>query len=496
MKNVGNMSFSQELLGLVYDTTLSFVNSVSKKDRKKYGQFFTSRKTAEYMASLFAIDFSKTELRLLDAGAGTGILITALVERLRKSGYEGKITAVCYENDENVLPVLKINLRNIKEVYNVEYEIRTENYLLSQHFSDMSLFNDSVEHYDMIIGNPPYMKIAKETPEAKSMSEICHGSPNLYFLFFAMGIHNLKKGHELVYIIPRSWTSGAYFERFRKYLFTHCVITDIHIFGSRDKVFDGDSVLQETMIIKVRKTLIKPQYINMSTSETSDFMNIETCNVEYDTIVAANQFVFLVTNSWEAEILSRVNSQTNTLQSDELRMRTGIIVDFRTKDVLRDNMEEGSYPLFYSHHIKNGRVSWPVGHDAEYIVTDRSAYLQENTDYLFVKRFTSKEEKRRLQCGIYLKNDHSQYKYISTQNKINYIKCDAPELAYGLFVILNSSLYDAYYRILNGSTQVNSTEINCMPVPSKESIRQMGRELIGMELTETNCDKIIDRWIK
>ena len=47
MKNVGNMSFSQELLGLVYDTTLSFVNSVSKKDRKKYGQFFTSRKIAE-----------------------------------------------------------------------------------------------------------------------------------------------------------------------------------------------------------------------------------------------------------------------------------------------------------------------------------------------------------------------------------------------------------------------------------------------------------------
>lgn len=69
-------------------------------------------------------------------------------------------------------------------------------------------------------------------------------------------------------------------------------------------------------------------------------------------------------------------------------------------------------------------------------------------------------------------------------------------LAYGLFVILNSSLYDAYYIILNGSTQVNSTEINCMPVPSKESICQMGRELIGKELTEQNCDKIIDRWIR
>jgi hypothetical protein len=35
-----------------------------------------------------------------------------------------------------------------------------------------------------------------------------------------------------------------------------------------------------------------------------------------------------------------------------------------------------------------------------------------------------------------------------------------------------------------------------MPVPSKEAIREMGRELIGMELTEQNCDNIVDRWIR
>ena len=87
-------------------------------------------------------------------------------------------------------------------------------------------------------------------------------------------------------------------------------------------------------------------------------------------------------------------------------------------------------------------------------------------------------------------------KYISTQNKINYIKCEQTEFAYGLFVILNSTLYDNYYRILNGSTQVNSTEINSMPVPSRENIRLMGQELMGQELSETNCNKIIDKWIR
>ena len=490
------MASQKESLALAYNATSAFVESIPKRERKKYGQFFTSRRTAEFMASLFTIDYSKPKLKLLDAGAGTGLLTTALIERLRKSGFKGEIIAVCYENDKKVLPVLFNNLENLKKNLDIKYEIRDANYLLSQPFVKNDLFMEETETYDLIIGNPPYKKIAKDASEAKAMTEVCYGAPNLYFLFWAMGIINLKDNEEMVYIVPRSWTSGAYFDRFRKFLFSHCVITNIHIFGSRDKVFDGESVLQETMIIKVKKTKIKPQYIAMSSSETSEFNDVRYYNVDYNTIVAPNQFVFLVTSAEEAEILSRINGLKNTLKSDDLTMRTGLIVDFRTKEVLRDNEEEGSYPLIYSHHIKNGRVLWPVGKNSEYILTKKRGYLQENNDYLFVKRFTSKEERRRLQCGIYLKSDHSKYKYISTQNKINYIKCDNPEEAYGLYVLLNSTLYDAYYRILNGSTQVNSTEINLMPVPSKEDIREMGRELIGMELTEQNCDNIIDKWIR
>ena len=51
--------------------------------------------------------------------------------------------------------------------------------------------------------------------------------------------------------------------------------------------------------------------------------------------------------------------------------------------------EEGAIPLFYSQHIKQGKVQFPIKKDHEYVVTDQKGLIQDNKNYLFVKRFTS-----------------------------------------------------------------------------------------------------------
>lgn len=483
------------MLGQIIENTDGFVASVPKDKRKKYGQFFTNESTAKFMASLFDFDLCKSDINVLDAGAGTGILSAAVVQELMNRGYQGHIHITCYETDNLVLPLLEKNMSILMEQANVSCVIRKENYITSQSFATDSLFREDENIYDFVIGNPPYLKISKDADEAKAMPGICHGAPNLYFLFWAMGIYNLKQGQELVYIIPRSWTSGAYFKKFREYLFDNCVITDIHLFESRDKVFDGESVLQETIIVKIRKTTTVPDSICITTSSTSDFSDSKRFNAPYDTVVAKNQFVYLVTNEEDARVLHQINNFHRTLPEIGLKMQTGIIVDFRTREVLRDRLEEGSYPLLYSQHIRDGRVVWPLGKEGEVIKTERNGFLQKNSDYLLVKRFTSKEEKRRLQCGIFLKQKYSQFEFISTQNKVNFIKCDSPCVTYGLYVLLNSTLYDSYYRIMNGSTQVNSTEINQMPIPERDVIEKMGRDLMHKELSVINCNKILSKWI-
>lgn len=492
------------MIDYVFQKTTEYIEHMPKSLRKKYGQFFTSPETAVFMANLFTIPCRDT-LSVLDPGAGSGILAIALIERLQTEPYISKVEVVCYENDPNILELLQANLdwASKHSSKTVTYRIITDNYILSQ-MSDYNYMldaNPNPRKYDLVIGNPPYMKVAKDAPEAEAMPDVCYGAPNLYFLFASMSLFNLRDLGEMVYIIPRSWTSGAYFKRFRQEFLSIGALEHIHLFVSRDKVFEKESVLQETIIIKVRKTTIKPDAITISTTQGNrDFDNRTAFEASYTTVINGDDsYVYLVTNEEEANILKKLNAFSDTLPSIGLRMKTGLTVDFRNREALRNSSEKNAVPLFYSQHIQDGKVVFPAGKEHEYIVTDQSGLRQRNTNYLFVKRFTAKEERRRLQCGVYLARKHPEYAEISTQNKINFI-CGLRDISecvvYGLYVLFNSTLYDCYYRILNGSTQVNSTEINAMPVPSMSIIEAMGKELIRVrDMSEESCDKILRSYI-
>ena len=494
-----------KLLDYVINKTNEYIENMPKSLRKRYGQFFTSKETASFMAGLFVLPSNKQSLKILDAGAGSGILSVALIEKLQSYNQINHIELVCYENDTNIITLLEDNLNWVSKHSNIDidYEIRTENYITSQVFEYNNWLgaNPTPEKFDLIIGNPPYMKIGKDAPEAKAMPDVCYGAPNLYFLFAAMGVFNLKPKAEMVYIIPRSWTSGAYFKKFRQKLLNECVLEHIHLFESRDKVFDKESVLQETIIIKIKKSNEKLEKVCITTTQSSrDFESISTFWAPYDTIVSGvDKYVYLATNSSEINTLELVNTWSYTLPKLGIPMKTGLTVDFRNRETLRNEAEDNAVPLFYSQHIQNGKVIFPIGKENEYIVTDKQGLLQDNANYLFVKRFTAKEEHRRLQCGVYLSRIYPKYKQISTQNKINFIgglrnlsEC----IIYGLYVLFNSTLYDDYYRILNGSTQVNSTEINAMPVPPMDVIEAMGKNLIAKHDTSVqSCDKILRSFI-
>lgn len=494
------------MLNSIIDVTEKYIEDMPKEIRKKFGQFFTSKETAVFMAGLFNLENLHERIDILDPGAGTGILACAFLDRLKATNVIA-VKVTCYENDENVLPILKKNLELMSKSveFSLEYIVIENNYILTQNdeYNKFPGANDDPKKYDYVIGNPPYQKISKDAFEASVVKNVCYGAPNLYFIFATMSIFNLKEDGQLVYIIPRSWTSGAYFTRFREYLFSKCQINHLHLFVSRDKVFEQEEVLQETMIIKLIKTTKSIDEISITSSKSNrDFHEIYQFRAPKSIVVSGpSHYVYLFSHEEDIKVLRRLNQWEDTLPSIGLKMKTGLVVDFRNRDYLRKEAVDGAVPLIFPQNVINGKIVFPVDRSIQFVVPAQPGFVQKNTNYLIIKRFTAKEEKRRLQCGLYLKSEYPQYEVISTQNKVNFIvgiKTEiSEEVNYGLYALFNSTIYDKYYRILNGSTQVNSTEVNSMPVPPMHIIEEIGTRLLEVNnLSVESCDKILEMFFK
>ena len=119
----------------VIESTNQYINSMSKNKRKKYGQFFTSMETARFMAGLYVIPEHMHKVRILDTGAGSGILSCALLERLEQVNSVQAVELTCYENDDNILGLLRENLQTFRDNYKKELQIQiiTNHYITSQY---------------------------------------------------------------------------------------------------------------------------------------------------------------------------------------------------------------------------------------------------------------------------------------------------------------------------------------------------------------------------
>lgn len=488
------------LIDAIQRNTDIFIAGNNKSERKKIGQFFTSKETALFMTRWIDKKKYNNSVKILDPGCGSLILSSAVIQYLLdKNSNIQYIELDLYENDINILNLL---LQNIKEVEDycikknvqVNISLYKKNYLL--HNEDN--WNSPKPIYDIIICNPPYKKIRKNDVESKIMEDIVYGQPNLYFLFMAMSVQILKKGGDFIFIVPRSWTSGLYFSKFRNFIFDNLRTMHIHLFESRDHVFDKENVLQETMIYhgtKENSQLLDEIQISIS-QKNGDFDNLLYTVIKNESCIQKfnGRYMFLPANKEQVDLLEHLNHFDNTLLELGFKIKTGPVIDFRNKDLLSRDADD--FPLIWASHLKAGRVIFPNDiEEYQYVKDGKKAFLLPSKNYLVLRRFTSKEEKRRLQPAFLLKKDFGNTTQISFENHINYlIKMDGEisidELK-GFYVIFNSTYWDKYYRILNGSTQVNASEINNMPVPEIHKVIELGKRLKLHNISTKICDKLI-----
>ncbi len=473
-----------------------YSRAYSPEIRKHRGQFFTPNKVSTFMASLFKIH--NDTIRLLDPGAGTGILSAAFCERLLSDNKIVNLTMDVYENDSNLLPFLKMTLESCKiklakRGYNVDYNIFEQDYILrnKSYFTKSDLVWQNENHilYDFIISNPPYYKLNVGSPQSTVMGGLISGQPNIYALFMALSASMLKPEGEMVFITPRSFCSGLYYKKFREWFLKNVQITNIHIFESRKEIFDQDEVLQENIIIKAKKLkkIENHEKVIISESKNKHFDKLSKLEVQSEDVIFRKNgdiFIRIPTSSLDLEILHIVDSWPNTLKELGLEISTGPVVSFRADEYLLPELTEkqNSVPLLWMHNMKDMRVVLSLHKDkkpsAIRVCNDTKQLLLPVKNYVLVKRFSSKEQKRRLYASVLLESEFP-YKTVGIENHVNYIHKPCADLsvyeAFGIASILNTTIVDKFFRALNGNTQVNATDIRSLPFPDIENIRKIGK---------------------
>ena len=476
--------------------------------QEQLGQFLTSSHVAEFMASMF--DALPQTVRLLDAGAGAGALTSAFVSHCcRKGSSVHAIETTLYEIDNTIIDALNATMRECEQRcadagIRFEFSIHQEDFI--QHISASlagDLFGTKPPVFNAAIANPPYRKISSNSIERHALRLADIETSNLYTGFIALIQRLLAPGGQLVAITPRSFCNGPYFRSFRKDLLQQLALRRLHVYESRKAAFREDSVLQENIIFHATKSETQPQQIIVSTSSGEYGSEVTETIHPFVEIVHphdAAKFIHIPSAASHATAKQTIDNLDTSLASLGVSVSTGRVVDFRLKDALRKEPERGTVPLLYPCHFNGGTVEWPkINARKPNAILDSSEtrpWLVPSGTYLLTKRFTTKEERRRLVACVF-DPDLVKTTWIGFENHLNYFHANGQglerTLAAGLFAFLNSTVVDQYFRRFSGNTQVNATDLRALTYPSRETLLAMGRAIPSLSLEQEEIDQLVTR---
>jgi adenine-specific DNA-methyltransferase len=501
---------SKSVLELVDLQRILVCKELDPERKARLGQFLTPSAVAMFMASLFQQKECRN-IRLLDAGAGIGSLTAAFTEEFcSRSPKPRSIEVTAYELESVLFEELNLTItecQKFSSAFGIGFgaEILKEDFVkaASVMLSSSLLEKATKKSFTHVIMNPPYKKIRSDSEYKELFNRTGIETGNLYTGFLGIAVQLLEPHGELVAIIPRSFCNGPYFKHFRKTFFSSITLKKIHTFESREEAFRDDEVLQENVIIHAIKGCKKEQ-VSITGSHGTDFENITLRNVNYGDVVrdeSSDCIVHIAANDIDDYAIDRLKSLPYSLHEIGIEASTGRVVDFRCEENLRWSREKGCIPLLYPAHFTSGFLEWPkdgIKKPNFFVMTEKTNTLLMPGDgyYIVVKRFSPKEEIRRIVTAIY---DPTRIaaEYVAFENHLNVLHAGGDglneKLAKGLAVFLSSTLVDIYFRHFSGHTQVNAADIQMFRYPSRETLERIGSYVGEIFPSQKEIDDLIEK---
>jgi len=489
-----------------------YAEGMSEESKKERGQFFTPTSIARFMGRLAEVENS--EIRILDPGCGTGVLSCAVAEWLAASGRVKQIVLTGYETDSDLVPLSEEALSYLKSWLwdrdiELAYTLVPTDFVLDNQdaLKPHGLFESERPDYDLVITNPPYFKLSGDDPRALAGAHVVNGHANIYSIFLAIAASQLRDDGQMIFITPRSFSSGSYFSAFREYFFGHMQVTRVHLFHSRKEAFGRDSVLQETVILNCRKReeSSNDRLLLVSSSKGASDLDVpEVLTTTASTILnrsSKEKVLYLPTSHEELRIVELFQGWKHTLSDFGIQISTGPVVAFRARQFIRESVSEDSCPLFWLHNVKPMTLEWPIMKEGkgQHIRVNResASLLLPNRSYVLLRRFSSKDDRRRLIAAPYF-GQTAHVDFIGVENKVNYIYRPHGHLCrsevVGLCALLNSNLFDRFFRIFNGNVNVSATELRMMPMPPLASIEKIGEAIMrSNDFSPQFADDLVQR---
>lgn len=447
--------------------------------RSKLGQFMTPTVIADFMVSLFT-RWPK-HVRLLDPGTGVGSLTEAFTERFFANAPAGaSLDVVAYEIEPLLLRYLAEHLREIESRardlgHGFTSTIHERDFIAEASFA----LGFGGPRFTHAILNPPYKKINSNSEYRKMLRMVGIETVNLYTAFLGLAVALTEEHGEIVAIVPRSFCNGAYFRPFREWLLERVALTHIHVFESRKKAFKDDEVLQENIILHLERGGAQ-RAVTVSKSHDATFGDYAEREIPFAEIVKPadpERFIHIPT----LEVNGSTRLFSHSLEELGLEVSTGPVVDFRVHDHWLSKPTSSAAPLLYAHHFSGGEFKWPREHkkpNALALNDETRKWLMPRGWYCVTKRFSAKEEKRRLVAYVVdpERLPHDLYGFENHLNVFHSRKNGlTADLARGLALFLNSTVVDQYFRNFSGHTQVNATDLRAIRYPSKAELVRFGK---------------------
>lgn len=240
---------------------------------KTKGQIFSPPAIVKQMLDLCSFnDPNILKQKVIDNSCGDGAFLKIIVERIIKIATDLNYAKIAIskilennvygiEIDQNAFKKCYQNLESIRFSYQlpeIKWKLFNDNTL--------RIYTNFVNQFDLVIGNPPYVRIHHTNEDLKQFQFCQTGMSDLYLAFYEIGLNMLKPNGKLCYINPSSLFYSQAAKILRQHIIKQSLLNTVIDFGHQ-QLFNKIN----TYVAIVLLTFTKEQKVNFVNQDQASY---------------------------------------------------------------------------------------------------------------------------------------------------------------------------------------------------------------------------------